>query len=144
MSMHHFQIALAIVLPIIFACLILFIGYKLLYRPLSQKHTLFMNNSRRMHHDSSAHIPMIENSIYVDTDIAEAIARGDADEFEISHYFIHLGSEIGQGAFGRVFRARADNVGGRSGSQIVAVKQLRRESYKYNKIDSTHKKVNAN
>lgn len=80
----------------------------------------------RDHHDSAAHISMIENSIYVDTDIAEAIARGDADEYEIPHYFIHLGSEIGQGAFGRVFRARVDHVGGRPGSQIVAVKQSRR------------------
>lgn len=76
-------------------------------------------------YDTSAHIPMIENSIYVDTDIAEAIARGEADDYEISHYFIHLGSEIGQGAFGRVFRARADNIGGYA-SQIVAVKQLKR------------------
>lgn len=43
------------------------------------------------------------------------------------HASIHLGSEIGKGAFGRVFIARADNLLGKHQKQLVAVKQLKSE-----------------
>jgi hypothetical protein len=36
-----------------------------------------------------------------------------------------VGREIGKGAFGRVFIARADNIGTKIGPQIVAIKQLK-------------------
>lgn len=46
---------------------------------------------------------------------------------EVAHANVTLGREIGKGAFGRVFIARADNICGRLGSQMVAVKQLKSE-----------------
>lgn len=57
----------------------------------------------------------------------EARNRGDADMLEVAHANVTLGREIGKGAFGRVFIARADNICGRLGSQMVAVKQLKSE-----------------
>jgi len=51
---------------------------------------------------------------------------------EISHHCITIGREIGKGAFGRVFIARADHINGKPGSQIVAVKQLKSKYYYYN------------
>jgi Protein tyrosine and serine/threonine kinase len=39
-----------------------------------------------------------------------------------------IGREIGKGAFGRVFIARAEKIGMKQGAQIVAIKQLKSES----------------
>lgn len=71
------------------------------------------------------HIKMQENFFYVDKDILEARARGDADLLEVPHSCLTIGREIGKGAFGRVYIARADNMGSIPGSQVVAVKQLK-------------------
>lgn len=57
----------------------------------------------------------------------DARLRGEADLLEVPHSSIHLGSEIGKGAFGRVFIARADNLLGKHQKQLVAVKQLKSE-----------------
>lgn len=59
--------------------------------------------------------------------LQEARLRGEADLLEVPHASIHLGSEIGKGAFGRVFIARADNLLGKHQKQLVAVKQLKSE-----------------
>lgn len=59
--------------------------------------------------------------------IQEARNRGDADMLEVPHASVMLGREIGKGAFGRVFIARATNICGRAGIQLVAVKQLKSE-----------------
>jgi hypothetical protein len=58
--------------------------------------------------------------------IQEALERGDADSYEVSYNRIHLGKQIGRGAFGRVFLARVDSVGGVAVPQIIAVKKLKR------------------
>lgn len=55
----------------------------------------------------------------------EARLRGEADHLEIPRTSLTIGREIGKGAFGRVFVARADNIGGKPGRQLVAVKQLK-------------------
>lgn len=68
---------------------------------------------------------MQDNFFYVDKDILEARARGEADLLEVPHSSLTIGREIGKGAFGRVFIARADNICGKPGSQVVAVKQLK-------------------
>lgn len=68
---------------------------------------------------------MQDNFFYVDKDILEARARGDADMLEVPHSCLTIGREIGKGAFGRVFIARADNICGTPGGQVVAVKQLK-------------------
>lgn len=67
---------------------------------------------------------MQENLFYVDKDILEAQARGEADLLEIPHSSLTIGREIGKGAFGRVFIARAENIN-QQGSQVVAVKKLK-------------------
>lgn len=71
------------------------------------------------------HIVMQENFYYVDKDILEARARGEADLLEVPHSCLTIGREIGKGAFGRVYIARADNINNKQGSQVVAVKQLK-------------------
>lgn len=71
------------------------------------------------------HIVMQENFFYVDKDILEARARGEADLLEVPHTCLTIGREIGKGAFGRVYIARADNINGIQGSQVVAVKKLK-------------------
>lgn len=68
---------------------------------------------------------MQDNFFYVDKDILEARARGEADLLEVPHSCLTIGREIGKGAFGRVYIARADNIFGKPGSQVVAVKQLK-------------------
>lgn len=68
---------------------------------------------------------MQDNFFYVDKDILEARARGEADMLEVPHSCLTIGREIGKGAFGRVFIARADNICGKPGGQVVAVKQLK-------------------
>lgn len=55
--------------------------------------------------------------------------RGEADHLEIPRTCLKMGGEIGKGAFGRVFIARAENIGSRPGSQLVAVKQLKSKFY---------------
>lgn len=57
----------------------------------------------------------------------EARSRGEADLLELPHSCLTIGREIGKGAFGRVFIARADNICGKPGTQVVAVKQLKSE-----------------
>jgi hypothetical protein len=57
----------------------------------------------------------------------EAKARGDADTFEVSYDRLELGRQIGKGAFGRVFLARAEAIAGIPGYITVAVKKLKRE-----------------
>lgn len=57
----------------------------------------------------------------------EAKARGDADTFEVSYNRLELGRQIGKGAFGRVFVARAEAIAGIPGYITVAVKKLKRE-----------------
>lgn len=59
--------------------------------------------------------------------LQDARNRGDADMLEVPHASLTLGREIGKGAFGRVFIARATNICGRIGTQMVAVKQLKSE-----------------
>lgn len=68
---------------------------------------------------------MQDNFCYVDKDILEARARGEADLLEVPHSCLTIGREIGKGAFGRVYIARADNLNGKPGSQVVAVKKLK-------------------
>lgn len=68
------------------------------------------------------------NIIYVEKEIEEAKARGDADTFEISHDRLELGRQIGKGAFGRVFVARAEAIVGIPGYSIVAVKKLKNKA----------------
>lgn len=77
------------------------------------------------HRNAIPHIVMQDNFCYVDKDILEARARGDADLLEVPHASLTIGREIGKGAFGRVYIARADNLNGRPGSQVVAVKKLK-------------------
>lgn len=48
---------------------------------------------------------------------------------EVPHASVTMGHEIGKGAFGRVFIARATNICGRIGTQMVAVKQLKSECH---------------
>jgi hypothetical protein len=59
----------------------------------------------------------------------EARARGDADTFEVSYDQLDLGQQIGKGAFGRVFLARAEAIAGIPGYITVAVKKLKREYF---------------
>jgi len=61
----------------------------------------------------------------------EAKARGDADKFEVSHDRLELGRQIGKGAFGCVFIARAEAIVGIPGYSIVAVKKLKSECFHF-------------
>jgi len=61
----------------------------------------------------------------------EAKARGDADRFEVSHDRLELGQQIGKGAFGCVFLARAEAIIGIPGYSIVAVKKLKSECFHF-------------
>ncbi|XP_021924805.1 platelet-derived growth factor receptor beta-like [Zootermopsis nevadensis] len=65
------------------------------------------------------------NIIYVEKEIEDAKARGDADTFELSYDRLQLGRQIGKGAFGRVFLARAEAIAGIPGYITVAVKKLK-------------------
>ncbi|XP_053673296.1 vascular endothelial growth factor receptor 1 [Anopheles nili] len=87
------------------------------------------NNWREVYVRSSDHHPQIameENRLYIDMDILNARARGDADYLEIPHSCLRIGREIGKGAFGRVFMASAVKLPGFSGPKIVAIKQLKK------------------
>ena len=55
----------------------------------------------------------------------EAQAKGLADVFEVPHYNVQLEAEIGEGAFGRVYKGVAINLRRMRGATIVAVKQLK-------------------
>ncbi|XP_053948851.1 receptor-type tyrosine-protein kinase FLT3 [Anastrepha ludens] len=74
----------------------------------------------------SSMIEMEDNINYVDKYVEEAQAKGLADVFEIPHSAIHIGPEIGEGAFGRVYKAVAVNLRRMRGSHVVAVKQLKK------------------
>lgn len=63
--------------------------------------------------------------------LKEAKARGDADTFEVSHDRLELGRQIGKGAFGRVFVARAEAIVGIPGYSTVAVKKLKSECFQF-------------
>ncbi|XP_075237846.1 fibroblast growth factor receptor 1-like [Lycorma delicatula] len=65
------------------------------------------------------------NILYVEKEIEDAKAKGEADNFEISYSRIILGKEIGKGAFGRVFLAQAEAIGNLPGFTTVAVKKLK-------------------
>lgn len=45
--------------------------------------------------------------------------------FEIPHASLKISHSIGRGAFGSVYLAQAENVGGIEGNQLVAVKKLK-------------------
>lgn len=45
--------------------------------------------------------------------------------FEIPHSSLKFSHNIGRGAFGSVYLAEAENVGGKEGTQMVAVKKLK-------------------
>lgn len=47
------------------------------------------------------------------------------DDYEIEPGQLKLGVEIGKGAFGRVHLATAENLAGRPGPTLVAVKQMK-------------------
>jgi serine/threonine protein kinase len=68
------------------------------------------------------------NIIYVEKETEEAKARGDADIFEVSYDRLELGRQIGEGAFGRVFLARAEAITGIPGYITVAVKNLKHKA----------------
>uniref|UniRef100_A0A1L8DJG6 Protein kinase domain-containing protein n=1 Tax=Nyssomyia neivai TaxID=330878 RepID=A0A1L8DJG6_9DIPT len=72
-------------------------------------------------------VSMQENILYINNDILEARSRGEADYLEIPHSSLIIGREIGKGAFGRVFIARAENIGNKAGARVVAVKQLKKK-----------------
>ncbi|KAJ9585160.1 hypothetical protein L9F63_003051, partial [Diploptera punctata] len=78
----------------------------------------------------SRNFPMLQerNVIYVEKEIEEAQARGDADVFEVSYSRLELGRQIGKGAFGRVFLARAEAIAGIPGYLTVAVKKLKNKA----------------
>ncbi|PSN56629.1 hypothetical protein C0J52_11278 [Blattella germanica] len=59
------------------------------------------------------------NVIYVEQEIEEAKARGDADTFEVSYDRLELGRQIGKGAFGRVFLARAEAIADKASADEV-------------------------
>ena len=68
---------------------------------------------------------MKENYNYIDKYVEEAQAKGLADIFEVPHSAIRIGPEIGEGAFGRVYKATAKNIRRMRGVTVVAVKQLK-------------------
>ncbi|XP_050328761.1 mast/stem cell growth factor receptor Kit [Bactrocera neohumeralis] len=74
----------------------------------------------------STMVEMEDNINYVDKYVEEAQAKGLADVFEIPHSAIQIGPEIGEGAFGRVYKAVAVNIRRMRGSTVVAVKQLKK------------------
>lgn len=55
----------------------------------------------------------------------DAKNRGDADGFEISYNRLKFEREIGHGAFGQVFLAKAEAIRGVPGTRLVAVKKLK-------------------
>lgn len=55
----------------------------------------------------------------------DAKNRGDADGFEISYNRLNFEREIGHGAFGQVFLAKAEAIRGVPGTRLVAVKKLK-------------------
>uniref|UniRef100_A0A1B6DW38 Protein kinase domain-containing protein n=1 Tax=Clastoptera arizonana TaxID=38151 RepID=A0A1B6DW38_9HEMI len=65
------------------------------------------------------------NILYVEKEIEEARARGEADAYEIGYSRLTFGREIGKGAFGRVFIAEAEAIAGHQGVMTVAVKKLK-------------------
>lgn len=83
------------------------------------------NLSSDSHPMLSLPIHQERNVIYVEQEIEEAKARGDADTFEMSYTRLLLGRQVGKGAFGRVFIAQAEALGGQPGFHTVAVKKLR-------------------
>uniref|UniRef100_A0A182JN47 Uncharacterized protein n=1 Tax=Anopheles atroparvus TaxID=41427 RepID=A0A182JN47_ANOAO len=85
---------------------------------------VYVRSSATDHHQQMHQ--MEENRLYIDMDILNARARGDADYLEIPHSCLRIGREIGKGAFGRVFMASAVKLPGFNGPKIVAIKQLKK------------------
>ncbi|XP_037957107.1 vascular endothelial growth factor receptor 1 [Teleopsis dalmanni] len=73
-------------------------------------------------------IEMRDNLNYVDKDVQEALDEGKCDQYEVPHHSLSFGQAIGEGAFGRVYKATANNLRFVRGSRIVAVKQLKEDS----------------
>ncbi|XP_012158328.1 fibroblast growth factor receptor 3 [Ceratitis capitata] len=71
-------------------------------------------------------VEMQDNVNYVDKYVQEAQSKGLADVFEIPHSAIQIGPEVGEGAFGRVYKAVAVNLRRMRGRTVVAVKQLKK------------------
>ncbi|XP_044271416.1 mast/stem cell growth factor receptor Kit-like isoform X2 [Tribolium madens] len=69
---------------------------------------------------NSNFVPMSINTQYTPIEFL----RGDFDEFEIPRNKIIIKEIIGMGAFGRVYSAKALEIGGCEGYQMVAVKTL--------------------
>ncbi|XP_067002326.2 vascular endothelial growth factor receptor 1 isoform X2 [Anabrus simplex] len=68
------------------------------------------------------------NVLYVEKEIEEAKLRGEVDKFEVSYSRLQLGRQIGKGAFGCVFLARAHAIAGCPGLMTVAVKKLKQRA----------------
>ncbi|XP_049280873.1 platelet-derived growth factor receptor alpha isoform X1 [Anopheles funestus] len=125
----------SILLPILFALLAVSIAVAIascifIYYKRRTKFRWKANNWRGVYVRSSGdHHPQVameENRLYVDMEILNARARGDADYLEVPHSCLRIGREIGKGAFGRVFMASAVKLPGLNGPKIVAIKQLKK------------------
>ncbi|TMW48237.1 hypothetical protein DOY81_006679 [Sarcophaga bullata] len=92
-----------------------------------KKHKSKLNNQlERTFEFSTTDIPMENNVNYVSYIEFHDIPRNN--NFEVSMNDIAIEAEIGEGAFGRVYRARAVNLKNIRESEIVAVKQLKKNS----------------
>ncbi|XP_050072569.1 uncharacterized protein LOC126560654 [Anopheles maculipalpis] len=125
----------SILLPIVFVLLAVVITVVVasclfIYYKRRTKCRWKANNWRGVYVRSSAdHHPQLameENRLYIDMEILNARARGDADYLEVPHSCLRIGREIGKGAFGRVFMASAVKLPAFNGPKIVAIKQLKK------------------
>lgn len=62
------------------------------------------------------------------------------DLYEIPHSSLCIGPEIGEGAFGRVFKAIVKDICNDNEGLVVAVKQLKRKFYTVNIVSDTFHK----
>lgn len=95
------------------------------------RHPLSLHFIRRNAEEPSSYVmvPTVSknqtvNILYVD----QEIINGDVDSYEIPRSRIQFIKEIGEGAFGQVFLAKAFNVGNQIGYTHVAVKTLREKA----------------
>uniref|UniRef100_A0A182WA62 Protein kinase domain-containing protein n=1 Tax=Anopheles minimus TaxID=112268 RepID=A0A182WA62_9DIPT len=137
MPTYKFQTHLSrsILLPILFILLavsivVIIVSCICVYYKRRSKFRWKANNWRGVYVRSSGeHHPQLameENRLYIDMEILNARARGDADYLEVPHSCLRIGREIGKGAFGRVFMASAVKLPGFNGPKIVAIKQLKK------------------
>lgn len=66
-----------------------------------------------------------ENAMYGEEILLTHHNQQDDRFFEIPHSSLKFSHNIGRGAFGSVYLAQAENVGGKEGNQFVAVKKLK-------------------